>query len=102
MKIINLQRLWRDRLSITSAQALLIDLQWQKKQNARTDCLVERLFKEGEEKATVENERIDNINRTRKLIKLKNLPRVRHDTKQEIRERLMRSREKFSPDVGFF
>ncbi len=98
IKIINLQRLWRGRLSITAAQSLLIDLQWQREQESRTHRLVERLFEEGAEKATIENERIDNINRTRKLIKLKSLPKIRNDTRHEIRERLMKGTDLLSAD----
>ncbi len=98
MKIINLQRLCRGRLSITAAQSLLIDLQWQREQRLRTDRLVENLFEEGAEKAIIENERIDNINRTRKLIKLKSLPKMRNDTRHEIRERLMKGSDLLSVD----
>jgi hypothetical protein len=89
MKIIILQRLWRQRLKIISAQVLLIDRQWQQEQNQRTELEVERIYKEAETKVAAENEHIENINRTRKLIKLRPLPRKKCDNCNQIRAKIL-------------
>jgi len=90
MKIIILQRLWRDRMRIISAQVLVIDMQWQREQYKRTEEYIESLFKEGELSAIAENEEIDNTNRTRKIIKLKPVPRRTCDDRHVIKKRLVR------------
>ncbi len=96
MKIIILQRLWRQQLRIISAQVLLIDRQWQQEQDRRTEIEVEKIYAEEEAKVIAENERIENINRTRKLIKLKPLPRKRRDNRDEIRVRLKEGKDLLS------
>eukprot|EP01083_Nonionella_stella_P064551 168339_1 len=88
MKMILLQRLWRQRLNATKAQVLLVDLQWQREQSRRTDGVVECLYKEEERKVAIENERIDNVNRTRKLIKLRAIAKVETPSREKIRKRL--------------
>ena len=78
LKIIVLQRLWRDHMTTLSAQVQLIDLQWQREQSRRTETYVTNKHKESMQIVTMENEKIDNVNRTRRLIKLKPLPRHMH------------------------
>ena len=87
-KIIILQRLWRRRLSITEAQALLIDYQWKRAQDLKTKYEAEAIFKKEESVCLEENERIEAINRTRKLIKLRPLPMKKCRTLQEIKEEM--------------
>ena len=87
-KIIILQRLWRQRLTVTEAQATLIDIQWRRAQDLQTMLEAENIFKEEELVCIAENERIEAINRTRKLIKLRPLPikqcRMLNEIKQEL------------------
>ena len=95
-KIITLQRLWRERMRIITAQVLLVDMQWQREQAMRTEALVEHKFISSVEKTEIENDKIDNINRTRKLVKMKPLPRRRCDTREMIRSRLLKGEDLLS------
>ena len=90
LKIIILQRLWRQRIDILSAQITLIDEQWKKEQAHRTECEVERIHTKLQTKLIADNEHLDTINRTRKLLKLRPLPLKKCDTKDEIREKMLK------------
>ena len=93
LKIIVLQRLWRRRLQIISSQVLLIDRQWQTEQKRRIGDEVNIRYEREEEKATVDNESIDNINRTRKLLKMKPLSKKKCSTREEIRNKIVKGRD---------
>ena len=89
-KIIFLQRLWRARLQYISAQAMLVDLQWRREQDKLIESHVDALYNSSIEKATEENEEIESINRTRKLIKLRPLPRKQYVNRSEIKRSVMK------------
>ena len=67
----------------------VIDRQWICKQDKRTEEEVEARYKRGEASVIAENEEIDVINKTRKIIKLKPLQRKRWDTRHKTRGALM-------------
>lgn len=90
LKIIILQRLWRHRLKMISSQVLLIDRQWQLEQRRRTDKEVETIYTQQEANVFGENEHIENINRTRRLLKMQPLPKKICDTRDQIRARLLK------------
>lgn len=90
LKIIILQRLWRQRIDILSAQIALIDEQWKKAQTQQTECEVERIHAKLQTKVIADNEHLDTINRTRKLLKLRPLPLKKCDTRDEIREKMLK------------
>lgn len=87
--IIFLQRVWRKRLSIMTAQMLLIDRQWQREQNKQTNLLVDDIYRKREAEVLCENEQIEGLNRTRKLIKLKSLPKIKSESRESIQAKLM-------------
>jgi hypothetical protein len=89
-KIMVLQRLWRSRLQDISAQAMLIDLQWRREQARRTETYIDELYNSSIEEAMTENENIESINRTRKLIQLRPLPRKKHGNRAEIKRNVMK------------
>lgn len=89
-KIIVLQKLWRSRMCIIQAQAKLVDTQWQREQDLRTEQYVDSLYNSSVEEAIKENEKIESINRTRKLIKLRPFPRKQHTNRSEIKRNIMK------------
>ena len=96
IKIILLQRLWRQKLQIIEAQVELIDIQWNLEQSKRTSLEVDRIHKERGENAKRRNEEIESINRTRRLIKLKNLPKVICESREEIMNELLKGHDLLS------
>ena len=89
-KIVVLQKLWRSRMCIIQAQAKLVDTQWRREQDLRTEQYVESLYNSLVEEAIKENEKIESINRTRKLIKLRPFPRKQHANRSEIKTNIMK------------
>lgn len=92
-KIVILQRLWRDKMKCLSGQVLLIDLQWQREQSRRTEEHIDSLYTSSMRNTTAENEKLDTINRTRKLIKLRPLPRIQYDTRDVISHEVSRGED---------
>ena len=92
-KIIILQRLWRQRLAVTEAQATLIDYQWRNAQDLQTTLEAENIFKEEESVCIAESDRLEAINRTRKLIKLRPLPIKQCRTMSEIKQELIKGKD---------
>lgn len=90
LKIIILQRLWRRRLQIISSQILLIDQQWQLEQKRRTENEVDRIYIEAETRVVAENEHIETINRTRKLLQLRPLPKKKCNARDTIRDAVLK------------
>ena len=89
-KIVVLQKLWRSRMCIIQAQAKLVDTQWRREQDLRTEQYVEALYNSLVEEAIKENEKIDSVNRTRKLIKLRPFPRKQQANRSEIKRNIMK------------
>lgn len=95
-KIVVLQRLWRAKMRTFSAQALLIDLQWKAEQSRRTENYIDLLYKSSTNNTTIENEKIEAINRTRKLIKLRPLPRLHYDSRELISDQVLKGKDLLS------
>jgi len=95
-KIIVLQKLWRSRMCIIQAQAALVDTQWRREQDLRTEHYVDSLYNSSVEEAIKENEKIESINRTRKLIKLRPFPRTQHANRSEIKRNIMKGEDLLS------
>ena len=75
-------------MQVINAQTTLIDRQWCFEQDKLTEIEVERLHREGEITTAQENEESEAINRTRRLIKLRPLPRKKVESKAVILKRL--------------
>ncbi len=96
LKIIILQRLWREKLRIALAQVLLIDEQWKQEQHQRTETEIENIFVDEQRRISEENEHLDNVNRTRRIIKLKPLLKKIWRTKEEIRASMLKGKDLLS------
>ena len=93
LKIIILQRLWRERLRIISAQVMMVDEQWKQEQQRRMLSEVEIIYNKMEKEVSLENEQVDSLNRTRKLLKMHPLPKKTCDTREMITERLIKGED---------
>lgn len=93
LKIIILQRLWRERLKIISSQVLFVDQQWQQEQKKQMELRVEQIYLDREAKVKAENEHIENMNRTRKLLKMQPLPKKIIHSRDEIRNKMLQGED---------
>ncbi len=93
LKIIILQRLWRERLKIISSQVLFVDQQWQQEQKRKLENTIEQIYLDRETKVKAENEHIENMNRTRKLLKMLPLPKNIIHSRDEIRNEMLQGED---------
>ena len=72
------------KILVKDAQVLLIDNQWKREQQKINNIDVDRMYKENEIKVKEDNEVIEVMNRTRKLIKLRPLTKKDHISRAEL------------------
>ena len=88
-KVITVQQLWRTKQMILNAQVSLIDRQWQKEQEKRMNIEVEHIYNTEKEKTITDNKVIDSVNKARRAMKQKALPRKKISRKASIRRNLL-------------
>ena len=72
------------KILVKDAQVLLIDNQWKREQQKITNIDVDRMYKKNEIKVKVDNEVIEAMDRSRKLIKLRHLTKKDHISRAEL------------------
>mmetsp|Transcript_5389 Transcript_5389/g.11522 ORF Transcript_5389/g.11522 Transcript_5389/m.11522 type:complete len:510 (-) Transcript_5389:62-1591(-) len=87
--VIVIQRYWRTRLRSLRCQEEVVDIQWQKEQDIRTDLKVTRIHKEQRRNAEAESVKLESINRMRRLMKLQLLPPKKVESPLQILRRLL-------------
>ncbi|KAL7464380.1 hypothetical protein ACHAXS_004796 [Conticribra weissflogii] len=82
--VVVIQRYWRTRLRCLRCQEEVVDIQWRKEQEIRTESDVNRIHKEQRRNAEAENVKLESINRMRRLMKLHPLPPKKAESPMQI------------------
>lgn len=87
--VIVIQRYWRTRIKSLRCQEEVVDIQWQKEQEIRTELEVTRIHKEQRRNTEAESVKLESINRMRRLMKLQPLPPKKVESPLQILRRLL-------------
>eukprot|EP00814_Leptocylindrus_danicus_P019653 CAMPEP_0116022294 /NCGR_PEP_ID=MMETSP0321-20121206/10902_1 /TAXON_ID=163516 /ORGANISM="Leptocylindrus danicus var. danicus, Strain B650" /LENGTH=610 /DNA_ID=CAMNT_0003493339 /DNA_START=1135 /DNA_END=2967 /DNA_ORIENTATION=- len=88
-KVILAQQHWRKKYRFITAQTKLIDNQWTNEYERITMIEVDQLHSEAMDNVSRENALIEAANRTRRALKMRSLPKIKLDSREQIRRKLI-------------